>query len=1145
MSITILETNTDVINTAMHTAFKEACKVIRDELLGEIINLPSLNEPVPTTLNGLRGYVFFYNVFKDINGTFTEDHAKQACQLIKYDRSTLLGLIQDEATSIKAPSAKDVHPQSQINMGFKLITMSLMRQRILRGKWTIKEVCPYSGLKAVIYGKHILPKAVKIALSIETSFDDINSKWTERSYLKADPHHRQLAFLAATQVSWQKPEDISLDDIVRILQEDIDSTNKKRTIKTGLRRLITGFHLLSDNLNSKLPLFELIDSEACKGITIATEEYQAFATASKNERNHKRRIQNKKIKIKNLSSEEARELSLEKQTRLIKETLSELVAAWQQANEYDDEFLCLEITNLKLGPLWPRQFAKTSILPDEVNFEWSKDTMTWVQASLMYLDLNNRINTEKAPSGQFALLFSYLFLYLPIWRHFHDNEYEIPCHPDQFSGGKFISRPLEADGNTPLPVTFSQYLRLRYDKGLIGVDSFNNCLGRIEQFYQMALSRPEHFQIKTLSANPVGTWDKLKTSKRGTTNKPRIDENVYWLMFLYCYTLYDAIKAINSATISGKLLPEHFRRLISQNSNGEYTFSPEFMKKILGSLPEATYQGNTVKFRHYPKTLFSFKWIEINGEQVKVIHPGPITHIITVMETGIRNQHIQWLFDEFDTHIKQSEIDITDIYPMIVNTDKAKRHRWVPEVSGRVIKILREMKDFKNSITDPTFQDQVLYETDNAKWGLMRPLFSFTSSYPFTDTVYERVWRGILFGTQKLIDQLGIDFILHEPVTKNMNIRNLKTDFTPHSIRVTVVSEAMQFLPKEVIGQKITGQTPALVGYYAKHSQSELKQLRQQQKAFHNKLNTMQQEPVEANLAVTSAHRKDSAFAQAVAQNPSQAMSDFGCISTNFFDDDNNGINLVSKPDAEFIAGYERGHMCPYNFVCPERIVKRGLAKRCTLCPHAIRNVDHLPYISALRRQLTDELKMVEKELSERLDFTEQEKIDRQQKRRIITEDLAALAYAEKVLNINLKRLKEGKARSKYVMAEPEAVKQDIMAASYPAETSGAAYLLRRLEECESYPSLHTPHIQARAKQLQQKLLINRGRIREAMLSATELSPITENAYSLIKTIMDNEGLTRQQLISIADADVNDLYKPSIELDKLLGAAYEPETTDA
>ncbi|TXI86483.1 MAG: hypothetical protein E6Q40_06370 [Cupriavidus sp.] len=533
-------------------------------------------------------------------------------------------------------------------------------------------------------------------------------------------------------------------------------------------------------------------------------------------------------------------------------------------------------------------------------------------------------------------------------------------------------------------------------------------------------------------------------------------------------------------------------------------------------------------------------------------HPHGLLQNLVALHTGVRHNHLQWLDRQrFDSQVREDDAEFALLF---VNTDKEKNEPWTPHVGVRVIELLRVQRSWSELIDEPGFHKEHFYNNNpETKWPKFVPLFAYApDGKPHSDNLYSDIWKSVLCGLQGLMPALpefGRSRELlqllppnHEPGDVNLAEKlraygsrfkmgetcelRVKTQITPHSARVAVVSQYITFLPTDLIGKHITGQQPGVVPYYV-HLDQETLEAEQVQQAARMRAAAIRSafEPVlsgnPASSTFVHADGVNSKLAQSMKVSVDETIAAHGGMSITFTERGKRGVDVLREAQLGDVA-FNKTEVCPYGNRCPPEIVKEleGL-QRCGLCGCAVRFVDHLPAVLAKKRQVTEKVDDLEATLSmdaktlnakytpEELDLLETE-------RSRLCEELAGWTLNEEVLEVMRQRLASGQDTRTWTVQRPDIIQRDLR--RVPVKTSATEYLLTRLGECLAFPVLESTQVRARLDMLRRELLARTGNLRAAFSSTVPVDPAAECA-GLLKTLMESAGLTVEQLAELLSHD--------------------------
>jgi len=334
----------------------------------------------------------------------------------------------------------------------------------------------------------------------------------------------------------------------------------------------------------------------------------------------------------------------------------------------------------------------------------------------------------------------------------------------------------------------------------------------------------------------------------------------------------------------------------------------------------------------------------------------------------------------------------------------------------------------------------------------------------------------------------------------------LKSDITPHSARVSVVTHGISVLPADLIGHHWTGQTEATVYHYVVPDEGEINAEQQRQNLM------MRQRGYEQGyeaMLVASPGRKgtfikaddvNSRLARSLQTDVEETIAAYGCVSLSLTGDTRTGLDVLKETRA-LGAVYNKTEICPYGNQCPpEVVVALNGFRRCGLCHFAVRSIDHVQAITAKIRQVLEGLNEVEArlEIDDAEDLTPAEWDALSKNRDMLAEDLGAWEMSAEVLEVMRQRVEAGASAKTWHIQRPEIIEQHLKRALFPTEATD--YLLARLHESEAFPALESPQIRAKFDLLRRNLLANTGNIREALRMEQPTNPAAE-CRGLIRSI--------------------------------------------
>lgn len=793
-------------------------------------------------------------------------------------------------------------------------------------------------------------------------------------------------------------------------------------------------------------------------------------------------------------------------------------------------------TLLRPSECWPA----FSVLPDEVLFDWEKEPAHWLSGFRQYIRMKNYANPDQDLNA-FVPFMYYLMVYLPIYfHHTPQSDASYPSRIEGLNGYHFISRPLELSDNLPIP--YVEFVREYYRES--SHERVYTAIQKLHQFFEIILGRREVLRIPNNFNNPVLVTDIPGTGGRHTkTTKRILPRKAYWLALLYAYKIYDYVALVNQRCLEDAVFAEQYMAL--HRNLDQDDFGLVDIRDILGDDVERVvkFEGGEFEVNVVPPYFFHPVEIPLKGKGPRfVLRPHAITHLICALETGIRNQHVQWLSYDFDKHVQVEEIKTEDVYQLFVMTDKSNKS-WTALTAGRVIKVLREMRVFRDLVDVDAFDEKIHYEGRKVSpYPPYRVLFAFNheSGNPHSNGVYEVGFKNLMVGLQSALDHYGVGFDLFK-VNEETGCIIVKEGLSPHSMRATVVSEYVQFLSSEYVGRYITNQKLATVWYYTKYDAERLRKLQAEQSRGVAQFSrgNFELRLIDSGGVTIDTTTPHSTLVKAFQENARQAVVDFGAVSSHFFDRET-GIGMVTSNRRVTLA-FEPTHICPFNRICPADRHKLGLANRCNLCDYAIRTVEHLPSLGCLRRDLLEELEYLETFADENAgNLTEGKERDLDRRISIIAEDLGSIYLAESILVQNLQRLNVDEKAGVIHVYRPEAVLKKLEAMPFPDKEDEARYLLARLVEVQSFPDESRHLLRMKLLPFANNIRANTNNIRESLRRGGGSNRAEAQVYSLVNSLKVAFGFSLDRIAEIASRNVGEMVQLDHHPGLLLSGAEFP-----
>lgn len=863
-------------------------------------------------------------------------------------------------------------------------------------------------------------------------------------------------------------------------------------------------------------LFQILDTNKYNGISCLNKEYSTMATLSKYRRSaNKKNLVKKEIEYTEkqktspdfsdynklaISLKAICKLKKEDQIEGFKSFFKEMIVKVQNHNENKDVLLA----ELLLC------FPHTAILNNVVNLAFLNDFKIFDITSISennrlmdYYVKEKQLLNEKERFRTLSYLSFYINFYLPLSYHLGLTELEPIKKLDELNGSYYISSPLPLSKKVPL--SFLKFLDIAAK--LRSEDNINfkyRILIHTREFFNEIISRKEVYGISPEFVNPILSSNMPKINRLKESNKVRMPTDVFWLFMSTTKKIIEVVNVVNENILKGNITPSMLRAYCTDKE-----LNLEYLKTKINLNTTLITNTKEIEIESLRKDIFSFsKYILKNGRVAEIINPMPLIQIAVALETGLRHQSVQWLSEDFD-HKCPEHIEESELYELFIKTDKSKQSSWYSFVSGRVINLLRSARSFKDLLNQNSFKKEIPYDGHGKRWGSYNILFNYNpkNGYPHSDSLYTNRFKSILCCVDDLLLKLEYNYKIYK-TKKNRDL--LSCEITPHSTRVTIVSELVNYLPPEYISKHITGHSAQTVTYYTKYDSNDIKNFKLKHKVNFNESLNRKESLCIANINTTD---KASNIVKFFQNDYKIAIKELGGTTI-----EEEGLKELLNNEIEPNFSFESTHICPFSSMCPKVVLDKGINKNCYKCPYAIRTVDHLPALCAKRREIIELITSVEDKII--LPNTSNlNRIKLQEKRKEMAEELSYYSIIVQILDNKLSELKSGKIE--FTSFKPEAIKNELLRGKFPSY-SDATYILDRLEEVNNFPDLETPEIKAKIKYLTTKLLASSGNLRELIKEEYHGDNSSLHTYSLIKSLIISKQLTHNDLISIANTDVND-----------------------
>ncbi len=801
----------------------------------------------------------------------------------------------------------------------------------------------------------------------------------------------------------------------------------------------------------------------------------------------------------------------------------------------------VEVFSMRPSDAFPERLSRVGSLPG-LDDDFVAMRKTWLELQATYLR-KLRLENPKDHFRALGYLNLYLFFYLPYWFDEHrDTRLRFPSRPNELLAGVFVSRLVQQDFAVPL--TYLEFLEKYGQHHGWAPMSRYVVLKSLEQFFDFLERNAKELRGCDGFVQPLAKHDFPAVSRSGGTNKRPVPRRLFAFYLAYVEALVSYTHVVLERVLAGEIAGDDLSIFAAHRN----VIDTVRAANLVGYVPMVFFRGKAHRLQFIPNCMDLGTFKLKDGRTLRIPQPHGLHHVLVAVYTGIRNQHVQWLDARtFDAKVHPDDREMTKL---LVNTDKVKTKSWDPHVNMRVIEVLREQRRWRSLIDRPGFNHDVYYERNpDTKWPAIQPLFAVEEDgYPHPDSRYAAVWSSILMGVQgmlseidcgrvaPLFDLLPIDVPYdasdrrallnrHMDSRERSIVMKPKSDITPHSARVGVVSHLITVLPADLIGKYVTGQHTGVVYHYVHVDEDDMRAAEEQQavslqvRAYGKEFDALMANPRRPNSHFIKADGVNSNFSRAIQQDMDAAIVSYGCVTLTLREDGKSGIDVLRETRGAN-AAFNKTEVCPFGNQCPPDVLKdlRGIG-RCGMCPYAVRCIDHLPAVVAKVKQVTEQLEAVEQLLDtvegeERQTDEEQQQSEAERQR--IADELAAWRLVSEVLEVQRRLIESGQDSRRWVVAKPEIIEQALRRIAVP--TDDTAYVLARLAESVAYPTFDSPEIKARFDLLRRQLLANVGNIRAALTSA-QPPDVAAQCAGLLRTVVDANGLDYGRLVALLTTD--------------------------
>ncbi len=783
----------------------------------------------------------------------------------------------------------------------------------------------------------------------------------------------------------------------------------------------------------------------------------------------------------------------------------------------------------------------------------------WFIAFKAFLAQRQRdYETDKQVRSTLHVFADYLLLYLPWWIEKHPGtSISFPTAPRAFLRYLFVDRTRfhthEEQALGALPKTFNDLLHLRRPTP----DPRNTSRIILQKFFNFVTTYFEDNAdfVTPGMQNPVRSDfdNEVSRSRRGKTNKVPFAEDVFPFLIHYG----QAVEAFGEFLQQQAYERNIFRELPHGPAKDGYD-TPSW-----GYVPIFWYRGRLYRVTWLPGIYLVSKralkgnpagsaGIYVNGLKVNTgkqrnitvnfPHLTTVRLLITMTETGLRGQSIQWLdrrsFDNLATSINSlSNLYGNPLaqtyYSLYINTDKA-HEPWNNLISWRVRRSMLSERNFQDSVIGSYSTQEVRYEDrENTRFLPVLALFrSDRGAKPVSDSNYTQRWVEFLYGFQSFYNNRdGVDrsndidalvLLIERDGSQNEGTYSDRYTaiHTPHACRANYATLRDGDLEVSEIADQLGHSNTAQTNHY---QVPQMKRLVAKLKKIDDRmLSADVYDPTGDASVYLHPENDDSSMRLAFNKSREQAISDFGFVpgvalwSLSELDGDMSTLELLRQSPASAIRWHPT-HVCPVGNQCPKEVVANaGGMNRCGICPLAAKCIDHLTGIEAKQTELHERIRTAgirQRLLSER--GSAQGDIDAlHREMQLDTKELLGWKLSAEILRS--RQLDLGSADAGYHVDKPELVRKQLKLVT--RNGSESEFFLQRIADSNAYPSLESAEVRAKAARYTRLILARQGRLEDAALldvpAHTELSVFA----SFIRPYVEAKNLTLTDLAKAIDS---------------------------
>lgn len=766
----------------------------------------------------------------------------------------------------------------------------------------------------------------------------------------------------------------------------------------------------------------------------------------------------------------------------------------------------------------------------------------WTCAEQSFFDYQT---FEKPRHAQLAIakINIYLFLYLPLWfRQKKDSKFKYPYSPEKFTSSVHFNCTAPQSENRPLSLC-ELFRELGYVEN-------NGGQTNIRTFFDYLIKFGSDIEGCHGVRQPV---HKVPASK----NHANVKKNVFTGKQLQLFIAYHY--ALDSASdyyfTNSSSIKAFFDKAIKEKTHVD--------TQNLGYVPIIYHDGKiTYITRIHPNT---FSFVLHNYDHY--YNPGCVRFSLFLLECGVRGQTLQWLgADSYDRTSHRLSRDSLQLTTLWLNTDKVHKIPIIIVTSMSNLWLLDDQREWRRFMIDHVgvkgFNREVFYDHDpKSHWGKILPLFASNpvTGTPFSDRQYTRHWnyhclnfqvwckdntpdnvpivgllpkknttQGSYFEWEDWLNKIDPNDVLTLPGNPSNKVYcgeycpiALRAYSTPHGARASFITDVSINLPPEAVvlltGQSVSSITKYNKGHHLLHDRLK--------GAFNNR---------DADWYLT--YQFDAGFSMSDARDRIEDSQKQGILPKTIEDlglksfptspspREMTGLKLIAT-DRSMSLGATYTHICPFNFICPDEIIKKFKGvKKCSQCPFAVFSTHNIAAIEAQRQRLAEEYKntwdVIERYSCNR-DVPIAERSRLQAELESAASEVISWMLVEEMLwgHIEMKQDENTKPGKDFFATNSNAVRDQI--SRFEFRRDSAEGFLTRLDSACVYPDSLSQHFAYKIDRGTRLLMIRDGNIMETAMMSSNF-PSAVRLAGLIRSHLQTYDLDLDSFVELINLPEKD-----------------------